>query len=98
MSSPSHDEFQELCALSTADALTPEEWTLLKEHLRGCALCRALKAQYEQVAFDLMPALAAQMEVEAADAGISQEPKRAKTSQPVRASPGVPDLLCRVKS
>jgi hypothetical protein len=87
LSSPSHDEFQKLCALSTTDALTSEEWTLLNEHLRQCASCRALKTQYEEVAFDLMPALAAQVEESATDAWPTEQPKRANAPHPVRVRP-----------
>jgi anti-sigma-K factor RskA len=73
LSSHSHDEFKELCALSTSDALTLEEWNLLNEHLQQCASCRALKAQYETVAFDLMPALSARIEERAAAPQLNEE-------------------------
>lgn len=56
-----HEEFFELCALSTSGSLTPEEWSRLDEHLKTCEWCRERKAQYEQIAFDVMPALAAEL-------------------------------------
>jgi len=74
LSSHSHDEFKELCALSTSDALTLEERNLLDEHLQICTSCRALRAQYEQIAFDLMPALAARIEERTADSRFHEEP------------------------
>lgn len=61
MSSDSHDEFIELCALSTSDSLTPAEWQLLEAHLESCSSCRELKAQYERIAFHEMPALASEL-------------------------------------
>jgi hypothetical protein len=56
--SSSHDEFVELCALSTTDTLTPDEWVQLHAHLKNCASCRELKQQYDNLAFGKMPALA----------------------------------------
>jgi hypothetical protein len=35
-----HQEFQELCALSTTRELTVEEWARLIEHLAHCDSCR----------------------------------------------------------
>lgn len=61
LSSQFHEEFAELCALSTSGALTSEEMDRLEAHLKTCASCRELKAQYEQVAFDAMPAIAAEL-------------------------------------
>jgi hypothetical protein len=60
-SSPhSHEEFVELCALSTAGSLRPEEAARLCEHLIDCPSCRRLKRQYESVVKHLLPALAAE--------------------------------------
>jgi len=81
LSSHSYDEFRELCALSTSDALTLEERILLNEHLRICASCRALKTQYEQIAFDLIPALAADIEEKAADLRSYEEQKPSESPQ-----------------
>lgn len=54
-----HQDFQELCALSTTGELTAEVSARLSEHLLHCRACRKLKEQYERVAGSLMPALAA---------------------------------------
>jgi predicted anti-sigma-YlaC factor YlaD len=42
----SHQEFQELCALSTTGELTAEEWAQLTEHLAHCDSCREAKRHY----------------------------------------------------
>ena len=55
-----HQEFRELCALSTTGELTAEEWNRLTKHLAGCSACRKLKDEYERVAELAIPALAAQ--------------------------------------
>jgi hypothetical protein len=55
-----HEEFQELCALSTTGELTAEEWARLSEHLIGCHDCREAQRQYERVVAAAIPALAAE--------------------------------------
>jgi Putative zinc-finger len=55
-----HEEFVELCALSTAGSLTPEEAARLCEHLLNCPSCRKLKRQYESVIKHVLPVVAAE--------------------------------------
>lgn len=55
-----HEEFVELCALSTAGSLTAEEAARLCEHLLDCPCCRELKRQYESVVKHVMPVVAAE--------------------------------------
>jgi hypothetical protein len=55
-----HQEFQELCALSTTGELTAEEWARLSEHLIGCDACREAQRQYDRVVAAAIPALAAE--------------------------------------
>lgn len=55
-----HEEFQELCALSTTGELTAEEWARLSEHLTGCDACRETRRQYERVVATAIPVLAAE--------------------------------------
>jgi hypothetical protein len=55
-----HQEFRELCALSTTGELTAEEWSRLIEHLADCHRCRQEKEKYERVARQMIPALAAE--------------------------------------
>ena len=59
-----HQEFRELCALSTTGELTAEEWTRLSEHLAHCRACRKVKEQYERVVGTAMPALATEAALE----------------------------------
>ena len=53
-----HQEFQELCALSTTGELTAKEWARLSEHLIGCQACKEAQQQYERVVAAAIPALA----------------------------------------
>ena len=53
-----HDEWMELCALATANALTAEERTRLQEHLASCAKCRETYRQYSVLAHEGVPPLA----------------------------------------
>jgi Putative zinc-finger len=59
-----HEEFLELCALSTAGGLTAEERSRLEEHLAGCSACRDAMKQFETVVDRAIPALAPELEVE----------------------------------
>jgi hypothetical protein len=54
--SESHDEFRELCALSTTDALSAEEKERLNRHLIGCTECREEVAQYKALIAAEVPA------------------------------------------
>lgn len=62
VSAHSDEYFIELCALSTTDALTMEEWRQLELHLSICASCREIKAQYDAVIATTIPAMAADQE------------------------------------
>jgi hypothetical protein len=53
-----HERYEELCALATAGALTPQESEELSVHLASCAECRDIFAQYEALATEGLPALA----------------------------------------
>jgi hypothetical protein len=53
-----HEEFEELCALSTSGELTAEEWKQLEEHQAHCALCRESQMQFERVVATAIPSLA----------------------------------------
>lgn len=54
-----HDEFLELCAASTTGDLSDDEQKRLDEHLAVCSSCREALRQYESIASDVMPAIAA---------------------------------------
>jgi Putative zinc-finger len=57
-----HNEFLELCAVSTSGQLTEEEQERLKEHLALCESCRQTLKQYETVVDRAIPAILAQEE------------------------------------
>ena len=54
-----HDEFLELCAVSTSGQLTEEEQKKLQEHLAFCQSCREALRQFEAVVGQAIPAIAA---------------------------------------
>ena len=59
-----HDEFLELCAVSTSGELTKEEQKRLEEHLAVCSTCREALRQYQTVVDQTIPAIAAAEESE----------------------------------
>jgi hypothetical protein len=54
-----HNEFLELCAVSTSGQLTDEEQKKLQEHFVVCGSCREVLKQYETVVDRAIPAIAA---------------------------------------
>jgi len=64
-----HDEFLELCAVSTSGQLTEEEQKRLQEHLAVCQPCREALRQYEAVVGQAIPSIAANEEPEGAEPG-----------------------------
>lgn len=53
-----HDRYEELCALSTAGALTHAESEELRAHLDACEECARVLAQFRSLADEAMPLLA----------------------------------------
>jgi hypothetical protein len=58
LSQSPHDEFLELCALSTSGELTGQERARLQEHLSVCPSCRRAMTQYNAVVSNTIPVLA----------------------------------------
>ena len=58
-----HDEFLELCAVSTSGQLTGEEQKKLDEHLLVCASCREALREYQLVVDEAIPAIAAKQDI-----------------------------------
>ena len=56
----SHEEFLELCALSTSGELTAEESERLRTHLAQCEECRRARQEYERIVATTIPQLAAE--------------------------------------
>jgi hypothetical protein len=67
-----HDEFLELCAVSTSGQLTAEEQQRLQEHLAVCPSCQEAMKQYEAVVRTAIPDLAPDPESVEADPSWSQ--------------------------
>jgi len=55
-----HDEFLELCAVSTSGQLSEEDQNRLQEHLAVCADCREALREYESIVNDTIPAIGAE--------------------------------------
>jgi len=53
-----HEEFEELCALSTTGELTAEEWARLEQHLAHCDACRESQRLFERVVAMAIPLMA----------------------------------------
>jgi len=62
-----HDEFVALCALHHTGEISEEDWALLQIHMAYCDSCHANFLQYQQIASDLVPAMAAVAVSEAGD-------------------------------
>jgi len=54
-----HDEFVRLVPLFYSGELTDEEWALLQVHMAYCDSCRETFEQYEHIASEVIPAMAA---------------------------------------
>ena len=76
-----HDEFLELCALSTSGQLTAEESARLQEHLAICPFCREAVKQFDVVVSTTIPALAPDPENVESDPSWSQEQAEAALFQ-----------------
>lgn len=75
-----HEEFLELCALSTAGGLTAEEQNRLQEHLAACAECSQAMKQFEKVIDRAIPALSPELASEIPKEDRSFSPGAAETS------------------
>jgi DNA repair exonuclease SbcCD ATPase subunit len=77
-----HDEFLELCAVSTSGELSAEEKRKLEAHLAGCAECRQALQEFE-AAVDvgvpfLAPKLSAGRSADSTERFVSPQPKSAQ--------------------
>jgi hypothetical protein len=89
-----HQEFQELCALSTTGELTVEEWARLTEHLAHCESCREAEREYERLIATTIPAVGAESSEheggEDAPGSWSLEEAEAKLMETLRSEPAPP--------
>jgi signal transduction histidine kinase len=72
-----HDEFLELCAVSTSGQLSQEDQQRLREHLALCPGCREALQQYESIVHQAIPAIAAKSPSES-DPGPSWSERKAE--------------------
>ena len=97
-----HEEFLELCAVSTSGELTEEEKTKLQKHLAGCPQCREAMREYQAAADIGAPLFAAEAEgelplkretwsVESAQAAFGK--RLAQKNAATRSEPSRPEIL-----
>ena len=75
-----HDEFLELCAVSTSGQLSEEDQRRLQEHLVVCSSCREALQQYEAIIRHAIPAIAAEETPENLEAGPRWSEKQAESA------------------
>ena len=76
-----HDEFLELCAVSTSGQLNQDEQKKLDEHLAVCVACREAIKQYDSLVAHAIPAMAAEDVADDLDPGPSWSQQRAARTQ-----------------
>ena len=75
-----HDEFLELCAISTSGQLSEEDQRRLQEHLAVCSSCRNALQQYEAIIRHAIPAMGAEETPEHLEAGGAWSEKQAEST------------------
>ena len=73
-----HDEFLELCAVSTSGQLSEAEHKRLQEHLATCQPCREALKQFEAVVGHAIPAIGANELSESSGSGPSWSQEQAE--------------------
>ena len=74
-----HDEFLELCAISTSGQLSEEDQRRLQEHLAVCSSCRTALQQYEAIIRHAIPAMGAKEIPQDMEAGPHWSEKQAES-------------------
>ncbi|HWO32565.1 MAG TPA: hypothetical protein VNO32_27525 [Candidatus Acidoferrum sp.] len=75
-----HDEFLELCAVSTSGQLSEEDQRRLREHLVVCSSCREALQQYEAIIRHAVPAMGAEETPQNIEAGSRWSEKQAESA------------------
>jgi anti-sigma factor RsiW len=75
-----HDEFLELCAISTSGQLSEEDQRRLQEHLAVCSSCRTALQQYKAIIRHAIPAMGADETPEDLEAGGAWSEKQAEST------------------
>jgi hypothetical protein len=79
-----HEEFLELCAVSTSGELSEEEQKRLRDHLASCAECRQALQEFEAAAYIGVPLLASEL---SAPASSERRPDSGEVIQPATPYP-----------
>ena len=75
-----HDEFLELCAISTSGQLSEEDQRRLQEHIAVCSSCRTALQQYEAIIRHAIPAMGAEETPEHLEMGEAWSEKQAEST------------------
>ncbi len=75
-----HDEFLELCAVSTSGQLSEEDQRRLREHLVVCSSCREALQQYEAIIRHAIPAMGTEETPQDMEAGPRWSEKQAESA------------------
>ena len=93
-----HDEFLELCAISTTGELSEEEQKKLRAHLATCSECRQALGEFETVANIGVPLLTSELASRSpADAPSTAEGQDSRLSDETRSTARDPDPQARQK-
>jgi putative zinc finger protein len=77
----SHEEFLELCAISTSGELSELEQRKLREHLAGCPECRRALKEFEAAVEVGIPFLATRLSIEHERQSLSPEAQPAQSNE-----------------
>jgi len=82
-----HDEFLELCAVSTSGELSEQERRKLEVHLAGCAECRQALKEFEAAVDVGVPFLASKLSADPSEQFFSPQPRLEQSPYPDPAAP-----------
>jgi len=77
-----HDEFLELCAVSTSGELSEQERRKLEGHLAGCAECRQALKEFEAAVDVGIPFLASKLSADPCKQFVSPQPQSERPASP----------------
>src|SRR5580700_6310717 len=77
-----HDEFLELCAVSTSGELSELERKKLEVHLTGCAECRQALKEFEAAVDVGVPFLASKLSADASEQFVSPQMRSERPAPP----------------
>lgn len=89
-----HEEFVQLCALFYSDEISDEDWALLQVHMAYCKDCESRFFQYQQLARDVIPMMAAAAVAAEADAASQESPEALRQAEQrlMESLKGVPQI------